>query len=87
MNHMDKIAYSIRLASFISEAIQDRKLSILEVSKKTAIPYTTLDRRLKSPETSYLSVTEVVALADALKMNFVDILRSAESSALAKEER
>lgn len=63
---MDSTAYAAAVAANIREAISAAGVSVLNVAQSTDIPYTTLDRRLRSGGASPFSVREVRAIAQAL---------------------
>lgn len=61
---MDSTKYSKTAADAVSEVRREAGISVLALSKATAIPYTTLDRKLRG--VGDLTIREAHALAAAL---------------------
>lgn len=67
------------VASRIDAARKAAGMSELKLAEQTAIPYTTLRRKLRGRKA--FDIDEVVLVADALKVDFVDWLRDLSSAA------
>lgn len=71
---MDSNSFARAVAENVEKAIDRSGLSLLAAAKKAGIPYTTLDRRIKSGGLSPFTVREVKAIADALGRTANDLL-------------
>ncbi len=75
---MDIISYSRHLARDIEELISQSDMTRQQVAEKSGIAWTTFSRRIGHPETSYLTVTEVIAICSVLGKDFINVLKAAE---------
>lgn len=67
------------VADIVSQAMQDKGLTVLGLSEATHIPRTTLNRRLAG--TQAFTVNELTDVAEVLGMTVTEILTAAESAA------
>lgn len=66
--------FSANIAEKIGEAIQKEQHSIYFVAEAAGLPYTTLNRRLKSRGTSPFTITELMQVCAVLNLNLLSLL-------------
>lgn len=73
MSDVDIMKYSEIVARHVRDALDKAQKSVLTVSTETGIPRTTLMRRMRSPETSPFTVTELSAIASVTGVPVTDL--------------
>lgn len=68
------LEFSAKIAEKIGEAIQKEQHSIYFVAEAAGLPYTTLNRRLKSRGTSPFTITELLQVCAVLNLNLLSLL-------------
>lgn len=71
---MDSTDYAAAVAANIATAAERAGISVSALATTTAIPYSTLQRRLTSNGLSSFSVREIKAIADALGTTARDLI-------------
>lgn len=75
---MDTGKYANLLASAIKDAITESGKSMGAVAEYAGIPWSTFFRRLNRPDQYPFTVTDIVAISEALGIDFLQLMEEAE---------